>query len=116
MIDLLAVLPGPLLAGTDTPADIRVAHGGSSANTAAWLASGGYDCTFVGRVGDDAFGREFVTVLRSAGVHPLVAVDPERPTGTCIVLVAPDGERRWCRRPERTWGYRSVTSTRSRSG
>ena len=93
MIDLLAVLPGPLLAGSDTPAEIRVSHGGSAANTAAWLAAGGYAGTFVGRVGADAFGRDFVAVLDSAGVRPLVAVDPERPTGTCIVLVAPDGER-----------------------
>lgn len=93
MIDLLAVLPGPLLAGSDTPAEIRVGHGGSAANTAAWLAAGGYACTFVGRVGDDGFGREFVTVLTTTGVHPLVVIDPERPTGTCIVLVAPDGER-----------------------
>ena len=31
--------------------------------------------------------------LRAAGVHALLASDPELPTGTCVVIVGPDGER-----------------------
>ena len=93
MIDLVAVLPRPLVAGSDTPAEIRVAHGGSAANTAAWLAFIGTPSAFVGRVGADSLGRDFVHGLIAAGVSVQAAVDQDRPTGSCIVLVAPDGER-----------------------
>ena len=67
--------------------------GGAAANVAAWVVAAGGRATFVGRVGDDAVGRQAIHELRFAGVDPAVAVDRSRPTGTCIVLVAPDGER-----------------------
>jgi sugar/nucleoside kinase (ribokinase family) len=44
-------------------------------------------------VGDDERGRTADDELRAAGVEAALAVDPELPTGTCIVLVGPDGER-----------------------
>ena len=93
MLDIAAVLPGPLALGSDTPAPISFWHGGSAANTAAWLASLGVPCVFAGRVGADSFGREAVAALRSHGVLPRVAVDPDVPTGACLVLIGPDGER-----------------------
>jgi ribokinase len=93
MVDVLAVLEGPLATGSDTPAPISFGHGGSAANTAAWLASIGAAASFVGRIGDDAFGREAVNTLTAKGVSVSVAVDPDTPTGTCIVLIGPDGER-----------------------
>lgn len=93
MVDVLARLPGALAVGSDTPAPIRVYDGGAAANSAAWLAESGTPATFVGRVGDDAFGRSAVDELRAAGVTVEVTVDPARPTGTCIVLVDPSGER-----------------------
>jgi ribokinase len=93
MVDVLARLPGPLAVGSDTPAPIALLGGGSAANTAVWLASTGTTTTLVGRVGSDELGRIAISDLRAAGVTPLVAIDPERPTGTCIVLVDVDGER-----------------------
>jgi sugar/nucleoside kinase (ribokinase family) len=93
MLDISAALPGPLVTGSDTPAPISFGHGGSAANTAAWLANLGVPCVFAGRVGDDAFGRDAVAALRSHGVTPKVSIDPHRPTGVCLVLVGPDGER-----------------------
>jgi len=93
MVDVLAILPGPLRHASDTPAPVTLGHGGSAANTAAWLAACGAPGYFVGRVGDDAFGREAVRVLVDQGVSPLVSIDPAAPTGVCIVLVSPDGER-----------------------
>ncbi len=93
MVDVHARLPGPLALGSDTPARIMFTGGGSAANTAAWLAAEGAPATFVGRVGDDAFGRHAVDDLHAAGVELEVSVDPDLPTGTCIVLVAPGGER-----------------------
>lgn len=93
MVDVHARLPGPLALGSDTPATITLSGGGSAANTAAWLVAAGVTARFAGRVGADPLGAQAVDELRAAGVEPLVAVDPELPTGTCIVLVTPDGER-----------------------
>lgn len=93
MVDLVARLSGPLARGSDTPARIERHGGGQGANVAAWLAACGGPVTFVGRVGDDPFGHEAVAALEAAGVDAHVEFDPGRPTGTCLVLVDPGGER-----------------------
>jgi sugar/nucleoside kinase (ribokinase family) len=93
MVDVLAWLPGPLAAGSDTPAPIRFGGGGAAANVAAWSAAAGAEATFLGCVGADVPGREAVAGLAAAGVRVLVTSDPEQPTGTCIVLVDPARER-----------------------
>ena len=49
--------------------------------------------TLIGRVGDDLAGREAVQQLQAEGVDTRLAIDPARPTGTCVVLVEPGGER-----------------------
>ena len=93
MIDVLAQLPGPLAPGSDTPSPITFMGGGAAANVATWLVAAGAAATFVGTVGEDAFGRQAVAEVQAAGVATAVVVDPSRPTGVCLVLVAPDGER-----------------------
>jgi ribokinase len=93
MADVVAAASGPLARGSDTPARVRFGGGGQGANTAAWLGSLGASTAFVGRVGDDAAGRSAVAELAALGVDVRVAVDPERPTGCCVVIVEPDGER-----------------------
>jgi sugar/nucleoside kinase (ribokinase family) len=91
MVDVVARIAGSLAHGSDTPAHISVEGGGSAANVAAWAASLGTPVALVCRVGDDDRGRAAVAAL--AGVDVRAAVDPERPTGTCVVLVEPGGER-----------------------
>jgi sugar/nucleoside kinase (ribokinase family) len=93
MTDVVAALPGPLREGTDTAAHVAVMGGGAAANTAAWLAHDGRPTTLVARIGDDMLGRAGRAELEAGGVRCALAVDPLRPSGTCIVLVAPDGER-----------------------
>jgi ribokinase len=93
MVDVLAQLPGPLAPGSDTPAPISLFGGGAGANVAAWAVRAGAAATFVGRAGDDALGRSAVDELIAGGVDAQVVLDPGRPTGTCIVLVDPSGER-----------------------
>lgn len=93
MVDVLARLPGPLAVGSDTPAPITFRPGGSAANAACWLASLGSPVLFAGRVGNDPAGRDAVAALHAAGVRTRVSVDPVLPTGACIVLIGPDGER-----------------------
>jgi len=83
---------GEIIVGADVPARIRTRAGGAGANTAAWLAHLGADVTLVARVGDDPAGRAAAADLRAAGVRPALAVDPEHPTCTVVVLVA-DGDR-----------------------
>lgn len=93
MVDVVVRLSGPLAAGSDAPAVIRFHGGGSAANTAAWLAEAGAEPVLVGRVGDDERGRTARDELHAAGVEALLPADPQLPTGTCVVLVGPDGER-----------------------
>jgi ribokinase len=93
MVDVVAVASGPLARASDTPAHVEVRGGGSAANVAAWLAALGVPVALVARVGDDDRGRAAVAELAAAGVECHVEVDPERPTGTCVVLVEPGGER-----------------------
>lgn len=93
MADVVVTLSRPLAIGSDTPARIEHRGGGSGANVAAWLARAGARPLLYGRVGDDPPGRLALAALAGEGVELLVSVDAERPTGTCVVLVDPGGER-----------------------
>ena len=93
MVDVLAAMSGPLARGSDTPSHVTTGGGGSAANVAAWLAAQGVPTTYAGRVGDDTLGRESVTALTDRGVTVYATTDPDRGTGTCVVLVEPGGER-----------------------
>jgi ribokinase len=91
MVDVVARVDGPLARGSDTPAQVSMSGGGSAANVAAWAAHLGTPVSLVCRVGDDDRGRAAVAELAGVDVH--ATFDPERPTGTCIVLVEAGGER-----------------------
>lgn len=88
--DVVAVLAGPLITGSDTPAEIRFTGGGQAANTAAWLGALGMPVTLVGAVGDDGPGRDRVAELERGGVECAVTRVPEVPTGTVLVLATSD--------------------------
>ena len=68
--------------------------GGSAANTLAGLASLGGAAGFVGRVHDDELGQVFTHDIRAAGVEfSGVPATTGQPTGRCLIIVTPDGER-----------------------
>ena len=90
--DVLAVLSGPLAAGSDTRAEISLGGGGQAANTAAWVAAQKVPVTLVAAVGDDDAGRDRRAELERAGVDCALERVEDAPTGTVIVL-AIDGER-----------------------
>jgi len=72
----------------------REISGGSAANTLAGIAAFGHRCAFIGQVADDQMGAVFAHDIRAMGIaFDVPARDPEPPTGRCLVLVAPDGER-----------------------
>jgi ribokinase len=91
MLDVVAFHEGPLAIASDTPARIRLRPGGAGANTAAWLARAGVDVTLIARVGADDAANLALSSLD--GVDLSVEADPVLPTGTCVVLVSPGGER-----------------------
>jgi sugar/nucleoside kinase (ribokinase family) len=93
MVDVVCRLDGPIAPGSDAPARIEFAYGGSAANVGAWLAAAGVRPVLIGRIGADERGRAAEAELRAAGVETRLAVDPDASTGTCVVLVAPEGER-----------------------
>jgi sugar/nucleoside kinase (ribokinase family) len=93
MVDVVATAQEPLADASDAAARVRWTGGGAGANVAAGLAAAGVAVALVARVGDDLPGRAATAALRDAGVDVWAAVDAERPTGTCVVVVAPDGER-----------------------
>jgi len=92
MIDILVQPSGPIREGTDTPARIRRAPGGSGANQAAWLARAGNRVIFLGRVGAREHDEE-CRLLREGGVEPHLGADADMPTGMVVNLIAPDGQR-----------------------
>jgi ribokinase len=108
MTDVVASLSGPVAHGSDTPARVVQRGGGAGANVAAWLARAGASVTLIGRVGDDAAGREILEGLRAEGVDTRLATDPARPTGTCVVLVEPGGERSMLPDPGANAGLEAV--------
>jgi sugar/nucleoside kinase (ribokinase family) len=72
----------------------RLFGGGSAANTAAALARLGVDCSFVGTVGDDSYGRYAVASLVEAGVDTSsIETTRNTPTVMVVVIVPPGGER-----------------------
>src|SRR6478735_7210944 len=87
--DVVVWVDGPVEHGTDNPATVRRAPGGSAANVAAAVARAGGRARFVGRVGDDGDG--LVARLIADGVEALVQRGGR--TGTVVVLVEPEGER-----------------------
>ena len=93
LYDMLAKVDGEVRLGIDTFTPIRAAGGGSGANAAAWLAASGVETHFVGRVGDDVFGRFLDEELREAGVRTHLARDHSLATGKVFVLVDGAGER-----------------------
>lgn len=72
----------------------REVSGGSAANTVAGIAAMGGHPAFVGRVAADQLGEVFAHDIRAAGVAfdtPAMADGP--PTGRCLIVVTPDGDR-----------------------
>jgi ribokinase len=93
MVDVIATTTAEPAHGSDTPATIAEQDGGSAANVAAWLAHLGAPVEFTARVGVDERGDTALARLTASGVTMRATRDPDLPTGRCVVIVTPDGER-----------------------
>ena len=92
MADIICRPEGPLVVGSDRRASIWRRGGGSGANQAVWLASFGLEVRFAARVSADDRDALSAAFLRD-GLEPHLAGDPERPSGTIVTIVDPNGER-----------------------
>ena len=90
--DIIAMPEGPMVRGSDRRAKIRSRPGGSAANLAVWLASLNVPVIFAARVGA-ADVESWSAHFRKWGVTPLLAADPDLPSGVLISIVDSDGER-----------------------
>lgn len=67
--------------------------GGKGANQAVAAARLGGLVTFVGKIGDDIFGKQAVQQLEDEGINvDFVAVDPENPSGVAMITVDRNAE------------------------
>lgn len=85
MLDV-RVEAGALAPGGDVHGRVVVRPGGSAANAAVWAAWAGAEAGLLGRVGEDVAGRVLREALAERGVRADLAVDPEAPTGTMLVV------------------------------
>jgi sugar/nucleoside kinase (ribokinase family) len=73
----------------------KMVTGGSAANTMNGIAKLGGQSGFLGKIGKDAVGQFFVDDIVANGVATHL-IPSETPSGRCIVLISPDGERTMC--------------------
>ena len=67
--------------------------GGSAANTIVGLAQMGGTVAYTCSLSDDDFGRHYAADFAALGIRLTATLKPVEPTGLCLVLVTPDGER-----------------------
>jgi len=78
---------------TDMKDPIKMS-GGSAGNTMACFASLGGKGAYIGKVANDGLGQTFAESLQTIGVHyGTMPLENGAPTGRCMILVTPDGER-----------------------
>ncbi len=70
----------------------RVTSGGSAANTINGLARMGVTTGFIGRLGKDDPGQQFISDFHKNKVYPHISYSDTQ-SGKAIALVSPDGER-----------------------
>nr|WP_228508991.1 PfkB family carbohydrate kinase [Herbiconiux sp. VKM Ac-1786] len=90
--DVIVTPAGEIRPDTDTAATIERRSGGSAANAAAWFGHLGAESHFFGRVGAIDVDRH-AAELADSGVAAHLRPDPERPTGTIVVVLQPDRTR-----------------------
>lgn len=91
-VDVIVSLTAPIEHASDSPAHISFVGGGSAANAACWLGHLGVSTTFVGAIGTDPNADFVLAEFARHSVTPVVHRGTLN-TGTCVVLVEPNGER-----------------------
>lgn len=71
---------------------VKMAAGGSAANTINGLANVGVETAFIGTIGSDEIGGMFKSDMESNAIKPLL-FESKSPSGRAIAFVTPDSER-----------------------
>lgn len=94
LIDFVAMESG---VGVGEASGFLKAPGGAPANVAVGVARLGVSSAFLGKVGDDPFGRFLARAFAEAGVDvDGMVFDPRHRTGLAFVSLAASGERDFC--------------------
>lgn len=77
---------------------LKLASGGSAANTMIAIAQSGGNGFYTGKVAHDPHGEFYQQDMVRAGIRFDVPLAPaaSEPTGSCVVLTTPDAERTMC--------------------
>lgn len=70
--------------GLDVLSEAAVSYGGAESNVAIAAARLDADAAWIGRIGDDAFGRRIVRSIRGEGIAVHGVVDPSAPTALMV--------------------------------
>jgi ribokinase len=95
-VDLVAKAPRfPRAGETVVGESFYTAFGGKGANQAVAIARLGMPVSFVGCVGDDAYGREIISGARDEGIETAhIRVCEKCSTGTALIIVDSGGQNR----------------------
>lgn len=69
-----------------------IAPGGSPTNVIYGASNLGLSCAFIGCVGNDDFGYDYINNLRENRIDTYVSIK-QGPSGLCYTLISPDGQR-----------------------
>ncbi|MDD9952875.1 MAG: adenosine kinase [Candidatus Woesearchaeota archaeon] len=72
--------------------EMKVAPGGCGANTMSLMALLGSETTFLGKVGNDEFGKHYDEAMKKSGVESNI-IFGEGHTGRAITFITPDAQR-----------------------
>jgi len=75
--------------------DLKMTTGGSVSNTSLALKQLGAPSGFIGKVGNDEYGKFYIQELTDTGVDLHLILESGF-SGTAIAMITPDGERTFC--------------------
>ncbi|MDR1631517.1 MAG: adenosine kinase [Dysgonamonadaceae bacterium] len=75
--------------------ELTMTSGGSVSNTSLALRQMGAPSGYIGKVGNDEYGKFYVDELTEAGVKLHLIYEPVF-SGTAMAMITPDGERTFC--------------------
>lgn len=93
-VDIVSLLREPLQQNSDTQTSNALTLGGSPCNMAMWLAHIDAPVDFIAAIGDDLLGNWINGELSRGGLdRSNIEIVSGQKSGTCIILVAEDGQR-----------------------
>ncbi len=70
-----------------------IVPGGAACNTIVGVGNLGGDARFIGRRGEDTYGKTFESQIISCHVEPKLSISPSSPTGKVLSVITPDAQR-----------------------